>query len=170
MKALRRPWFETRPIDDGRFFDEAPVRLVARLAIARPAEAVWADLTGEGTLDWCRILDAITWTSERPFGVGTTREVRALRGAVGFRERYFRWEEGRRKSFTVLQATAPLARAFAEDYLVEPAADGRPSCVFTWTIAYEPSAAGRPGEPVNRRLLSSLFKDTRKHYDATWLR
>jgi hypothetical protein len=168
MMALRRPWFETRPVDDARFFEEAPVVLAATLAIDRPAASVWADLTGDDTLDWCRVLDAITWTSERPFGVGTTREVRSLRGAVGFRERYFRWEEGRRKSFTVLRATAPLVRAFAEDYLVEPTGEG--SCAFTWTIAYEPSRAGRAGEPVNRRLLSSLFTDTRKHYDATWLR
>lgn len=165
---MRRPWFEPRPVEDVRFFDEAPVRLSAALAIDRPAAAVWSDLTGEAPLAWCRILDRVTWTSERPFGVGTTREVVALRGLNVFRERFIRWEEGRRKSFTVVQASAPLVRAFAEDYLVEPTGEG--SCTFTWTIAYEPSAAGRPGEPVNRRLLSSLFKDTRKHYGATWLR
>lgn len=166
---MARPWFAVRPVDDGRFFDEAPVRLVGSFAIARPAASVWADLTADGTLSWCRILDEVRWTSSRPFDVGTTREVRALRGAVGFRERYFRWEEGRRKSFTVLESTAPLARAFAEDYLVEPAANGG-ACTFTWTIAYEPSLAGRPGDALNRRLLSSLFKDTRKHYGAAWLR
>lgn len=168
MMALRRPWFTPRPVDDERFFSEAPVVLAATLAIDRPAAAVWADLTGENPLSWCRILDRITWTSERPFGVGTTREVVALRGLNVFQERFFRWEEGRRKSFTVVKASAPLVRAFAEDYLVEPAGEGR--CTFTWTVAYEPSLAGRPGDPVNRRLLSSLFKDTRTHYDATWLR
>jgi Polyketide cyclase / dehydrase and lipid transport len=166
--ALSRPWFEPRPVEDGRFFEEAPVRLVGQFAIARPAEAVWADLTGESPLSWCRVIDRITWTSERPFGVGTTREVVALKGVNVFQERFFRWEEGRRKSFTVVKASAPLVRAFAEDYLVEPAGEG--SCTFTWTIAYEPSAVGRPGDAVNRRLLSSLFKDTRKHYEATWLR
>jgi hypothetical protein len=169
MMALRRPWFTPRPVQDARFFDEAPVRLVGQFAIARPAEAVWADLTGEDPLAWCRIIDRITWTSPRPFGVGTTREVVALKGLNVFQERFFRWEEGRRKSFTVVKASAPLVRAFAEDYLVEPAADGA-SCTFTWTVAYEPSLAGRPGDPVNRRLLSSLFKDTREHYGATWLR
>jgi Polyketide cyclase / dehydrase and lipid transport len=166
--AFSRPWFTPRPVDDGRFFEEAPVRLVGQFAIARPAASVWADLTGENPLSWCRVLDRITWTSERPFGVGTTREVVALKGLNVFRERFFRWEEGRRKSFTVVQASAPLVRAFAEDYLVEPVGQG--ACTFTWTIAYEPSLAGRPGDPVNRRLLSSLFTDTRRHYEATWLR
>lgn len=166
--AVRRPWFETRPVDDVRFFEEAPVVLAATLAIDRPAASVWADLTGENPLSWCRILDRITWTSPRPFGVGTTREVVALKGLNVFQERFFRWEEGRRKSFTVIKTSAPLVRAFAEDYLVEPTGEG--SCTFTWTITYEPSLAGRAGEPVNRRLLSSLFTDTRKHYNATWLR
>ena len=165
---MRRPWFTCRPVEDGRFFDEAPVRLSAALAVPRPAATVWDDLTGEDPLSWCRILDRVTWTSPRPLGVGTTREVVALKGLNVFRERFFRWEEGRRKSFTVVQASAPLVRAFAEDYLVEPAGEG--ACTFTWTIAYEPSAAGRPGDALNRRLLSSLFADTRRHYGATWLR
>ena len=68
----------------------------------------------------------------------------------------------------MLEASAPLAKAFAEDYLVEPAATAH--CTFTWTVADEPSALGRPGDPINRRLLSSMFKDTRKFYGATWLR
>jgi hypothetical protein len=45
---------------------------------------------------------------------------------------------------------------------VEPASDS--SCQFTWTIAVEPHAAAKIADPVNRRLLSSLFRDTRKHY------
>src|SRR3954452_7912619 len=112
---MKRPWFDTRPVDE-RFLEEAPVRLVATFAIPRPAASVWADLTGEDPLSWCRILDRVTWTSARPFGVGTTREVVALKGFEVLQERFFRWEEGRRKSFMVVKASAPLARAFAEDY------------------------------------------------------
>ncbi|WP_445149306.1 SRPBCC family protein [Baekduia sp. Peel2402] len=164
---MKRPWFDTRPVDE-RFLEEAPVRLVAAFAISRPAASVWADLTGDNPLSWCRILDRVTWTSERPFGVGTTREVVALKGLNVFHERFFRWEEGRRKSFTVQKASAPLAKAFAEDYLVEPSGDA--SCTFTWTVAYEPSTVGKPGDAINKRLLSSLFKDTQKFYGATWLR
>lgn len=166
---MKRPWFDTRPVDE-RFLEEAPVRLVATFAIPRPAASVWADLTGENPLSWCRILDRITWTSAPPLGVGSTREVVALKGLNVFQERFFRWEEGRRKSFCVEKASAPLAKAFAEDYLVEPSGVGDASCTFTWTIAYEPSAAGKPGDPINKRLLSSMFKDTQKHYGATWLR
>jgi len=96
------------------------------------------------------------------YGVDTTRTARALGGAIVFRERIFGWEEGRRHSFHVLQASVPLFRRFAEDYLLEPT--GETSCRLTWTIATEPRGLGRLANPANRLLLSTLFRDTRQHY------
>lgn len=159
---MRRPWFRAEPVDES-FFDAAPFRLADSFEIQRPATEVWADLTADNTLAWCRILQRIEWTSPRPFGVGTTRTARSLAGTNVLRERFFRWENGRRMSFYVVEASAPLFRRFAEDYLVEPADDG--SCRFTWTIAAEPRL--RLADPLNRRLLGSLFRDTRKHYGVS---
>ena len=156
-----RPWFSYRPVDE-TFFETAPMRLQAKFEVPLPAKRVWAELTGDDALYWCRILQGVTWTSPRPFGVGTTREVNALWGANLLRERYFLWEEGRRHSFYVLESTAPLFRSLAEDYLVEPTSED--SCRFTWTIAVEPKPAARLGSPVNRLLLKTLFTDTAEHY------
>jgi Polyketide cyclase / dehydrase and lipid transport len=138
------------------------MRLHAGFEIARPAAEVWADLTADGALHWCRILQDVHWTSPRPFGVGTTREVKALWGANLLREHYFRWDEGHRHSFYAVESSGPLFRALAEDYLVEPR--GADACRFTWTIAAEPSAVGRAGTPVNRAILKTLFTDTARHY------
>jgi hypothetical protein len=160
---LRRPWFKNAPVDEA-FLDSARVRLSDTFAIARPAAEVWEELTADGTLWWCRILDDVRWTSPRPFGVGTTRTVKSLKGANVINEHYFRWEEGRRKSFYVVTASAPLFARFAEDYLVEPVSDA--SCRFTWTIAYESRPSMKLGRPLNDRLLRTLFTDTRKHYGA----
>lgn len=96
--------------------------------------------------------------------MGTTRTVKALWGASVLKERYFRWEEGRRHSFYVLETTNPMLRRLAEDYLVEPTGDS--SCRFTWLIAVEPRALARPANPVNRRILTTLFQDTDRHYGA----
>jgi hypothetical protein len=158
---VRRPWFKARPVDEG-FFEVAPLILREEFEIPLPAERVWSDLTVDEPLAWCRILQAVDWTSPRPFGVGTTRTVHALGGLAVLRERYFRWEEGRRHSFTLEEATAPLFRSLAEDYLVEPTSDSY--CRFTWTIAIEPHPATRFANPLNKVLLGSLFTDTRKHY------
>ena len=159
---MRRPWFNYRPVDES-FFETAPMRLRAKFDIRLPAARVWGELTSDDALSWCRILQDVTWTSPRPFGVGTTRAVKALWGANLLKEHYFLWDEGRRHSFYVLQSTAPLFRSLAEDYLVEPTSEA--SCRFTWTIAAEPKPAARPGAPVNRLLLKTLFADTAEHYE-----
>jgi hypothetical protein len=156
---MRRPWFTAGPVDE-TFFDTAPVRLSETFDVPRPAAQVWADLTADNPLAWCRIIRSITWTSPRPFGVDTTRTARSVGGVIN--ERYFLWEEGRRKSFYVVDASVPLFRRFAEDYLVEPTSET--SCRFTWTIAFEAQPAARIANPGNRRLLGTLLRDTRKHY------
>lgn len=153
--------FSHPPVEES-FFESAPSRLRGRFEIGRPAADVWAELTEEHPLGWCRVIQDISWTSDRPFGIGTTRTARALWGTTVLDERYFTWEEGRRHSFYVVRSSSPLFRRFAEDYLVEPTGEG--SCRFTWTIAYEPRSAARLGEPVNKRILGTLFADTAKHY------
>ena len=160
---MKLPWFKTEPVEES-FFETAPVRLSETFEVNKPAAEVWGELIAEHPLAWCRIIGAkgINWTSGRPFGVGTTRTVSALKGVNKFREHFFIWEEGRRQSFYVLEANTPMVKRFAEDYVVEPVSDT--SCRFTWTIAYEPSAIGKPGDAINKRLLKSLLADTRKHY------
>ena len=151
------------PVDE-RFFDEAPQKHVGTFDIPRPAADVWLQLTRDRALDYCTLLGGGEWTSPRPFGVGTTRTMRVAFGAIVVHEHFFRWEEGRRKSFSVHEASLPLFNRLAEDYLVEPL--GKDRCRFTWTLAFEPSKAGRPGGPVNALLCRSLFADTRRHFDA----
>ena len=158
---MRRPRFKADAVDD-TFFDSAQARIQDTFEIARPAVDVWAELTGSNPLSWCRIIDRIEWTSPAPFAVGATRAVHSLKGTNVMNEHFFRWEEGHRKSFYVVDATAPLFQRFAEDYLIEPVGDG--ACRFTWTIAFDPKPAMRPGTAVSKRLLGTLFTDTRKHY------
>jgi hypothetical protein len=159
----RRPprRFPAQPVEE-TFLDAAPLRLSESFEIPRPAAAVWADLTADNPLSWCGLLRSITWTSPRPFGVGTTRTARTIGNATVIDERFFRWEEGRRKSFYVLECNVPFFRRFAEDYLVEPTAEA--ACRFTWTIAVEPHPLARPANGATRRLLSTLLRDTRRHY------
>lgn len=158
---MKSPSFELQPVDEA-FFKSAPFQLAETFNIARPAGEVWAELTGDDPLYWCKLLKDVTWTSPKPFGVGTTRTVRTVANASVFKEQFFIWEEGRRKSFYVAEANGPLFKHFAEDYLVEPTSDS--SCDFTWTIAAEPHKAARLTSPVNKLILSSLLRDTRKHF------
>lgn len=154
--------FALEPADES-FLSSAPARFSDTFEIPRPAEDVWRELVSDKPLDWCRAL-SIDWTSPRPFGVGTTRQATVLRGVSKVQERYFIWEEGRRNTFYVTGANAPLFRRLAEDYVVEP--DGPSRCRFTWTIALEPTQLGRLGAPLNALIFKSLFADTRRHFNA----
>jgi hypothetical protein len=149
---------------DEDFQRSAPQRQVAVFEIPQPADRVWTALTSDDTLSWCRALAGVTWTSPRPFGVGTTRTVTARPRALALKEVYFRWDEGRRNSFYVSEATLPLFRRFAEDYLIEEISPSR--CRFTWTVASEAPLAARPGSPINSLITRSLFRDTRRYFEA----
>jgi hypothetical protein len=153
---------ELQPVGED-FFATAPTRFRRTWRVRRPAASVWEELTADGTMGWCTGLSS-RWTSARPFGVGTTREVTVL-GALKVQERYFVWEEGARKAFYGTSMNLPLFSRLAEDYRVEP--DGPDACSFTWIVAIEPSAVGRPGAPVNRLLFDRFYADTGKHFGAS---
>ena len=155
---------QLEPVDES-FFASAPVRFVGIFDIPRPAAEMWLELTRDGALDFCRALGGAVWTSPRPFGAGTTRTMPVAGGILRVHETFFRWEEGRRKSFYAHRTNLPLFRRLAEDYLVEPGGGG--SCRFTWTIAGEPLPLARPGAPINALLARSLFADTVRHFGAT---
>jgi hypothetical protein len=143
-------WYPLEPCDE-TFFDTAPFVYRYPVELDVPPERVWESLTSDRALaDWGLGLSSLRWTSPRPFGVGTTREVVLPLKAMAVRERFFRWEEGSRKSFHGVEANRPLLRRMAEDYLVEKTESGSR---FTWTIAMEPTPRARPllavTSPVN---------------------
>ena len=147
---------------DSAFFDAAPWRFSDSFEIRLPASDVWAELVADGALSFCRSLRGARWTSPRPFGVGTTRTMPAVFGALIVDEVYFRWEEGTRQSFYVERASLPMFRRFAEDYVVEETSPN--TSRLTWTLALDPTPLGRPGKAVNSLIIGGIFKDTRRHF------
>lgn len=130
-------WYPLEPVDES-FFDTAPYVHRYPVCLDVPAGQVWASLTSERSLwDWRLPISRLTWTSPRPFGVGTTREVVLTGGSIAIRERFFRWADGHRMSFAATECDRPLLRRFAEDYLVEARKGG--GARFVWTIAMEPA-------------------------------
>jgi hypothetical protein len=158
-------WYPLEPCDE-TFFDTAPYvhRYPVELDVA--PERVWESLTSDRALAaWGLGLHSLRWTSPRPFGIGTTREVVLPGKAMAVREKFFRWEDGHRKSFHAVAADRPLLRRFAEDYLVEPTRGGSR---FTWTIAMEPAQRYgllvRISDPANRLLFRSVPTRARAYF------
>ncbi|MFE7721754.1 SRPBCC family protein [Nocardia rhizosphaerihabitans] len=144
---------------DDRFLATAPNRYVHVVEIAAPPSAVWAALTADDALvSWSSAVTGMRWTSPPPFGVGATRVV-TLAGVAGLTERFYRWDDERRMTFTVDSATIPGLRRFAEDIQLTPSATGTR---LTWTFAVEGGPALRPllrlAGPVTNRLTASIAR------------
>jgi hypothetical protein len=159
-------WHELEPADES-FFASAPFVHRYPVDLAVPPDTVWSSLTSDRSMwDWRLPIKRLTWTSPRPFGVGTTREVILSGGSFGIRERYFRWEDGRRMSFVATECDRRLLRRFAEDYLVESRPGGSR---FTWTIALEPTPRlhrlFRVTDPLNSLFLRAVPLAARRYFN-----
>jgi hypothetical protein len=150
------------PAADEAFLTAAPSRFVETFEIGLPATAVWAELTREGTLDWCRGLK-ITWSSPRPFGVGTTRQAQLFGVVLRVQEEYFVWEEGHRMAFFVTSVRPPAYRRSAEDYVVDPLGSDR--CRFTWTLTFDLTPLGKLNAPLSALIIKRMFTDTQRHFE-----
>ena len=158
-------WHTLEPADSSIFL-EAPIvyRFPARLPV--PPERVWESLASDRSMwDWGVGVKRLTWTSPRPFGVGTTREVVLPLGTMTVREQFFRWDEGKGYSFYVAETNRPGIARFAEDYVIEADGDGS---VFTWTIALEPKPALLPvlraAGPLNKIAFGQVPRAAKKYF------
>ena len=157
-------WHRLEPADAGIFTSTYALRYPIRLGV--PPARVWESLASDRSVaDWGLGVRRLTWTSPRPFGVGTTREVVLPLGAMSLREHFFRWDEGAGYSFYAAEADRPGLRRFAENYVVE--ADGA-GTLLTWTIAIEPQPRLAPAlrvlRPVNRMSFAQFGRGARKYF------
>jgi hypothetical protein len=148
---------------DESFLEDATRRVVVDVDVARPASEVWAELTEDGPMaSYCRAISSITWTSPRPFGVGTTRTTRVLGGLITLHEHYPHWQDGRRKVFVGVRTVPPVLRRVSEEYLVEPIDANH--CRFRWTAVWEPTPLGRPIGVIGRAVFASIARDIERHF------
>jgi hypothetical protein len=144
-------WYPLEAADASVFSSAPHVYRFEKHYDASP-ERVWESLSSDECLAaWSPAVSRTTWTTPRPFGVDTTRELALAGGAVKVKERFFRWDEGKGYSFYVTEANIPMLQRLAEDYVIEPEGSGTR---FLWTVAIEP----RPKFALPVRLLSPVNK------------
>jgi hypothetical protein len=160
-------WYALEPADRKIFSTASSLyRFPVRLPV--PPHRVWESLASDESLAaWGLGVRRLTWTSPRPFGPGTTREVVLPLGSLTVREKFFRWDEGSGYSFYVTEANRPGLRRFAEDYAVEADGDG---ALLTWTIAIEPKSTLAPAMkvlgPVNKAAFGQFARGAKKYFAA----
>lgn len=161
-------WHPLESIDE-TFFDTAPMRFVYRIDVAVPVETMWESLqSDESVAAWGPGVKAVRWTSPRPFGVGTTREVELAAGIATVRERFLVWDEGKRYAFEVYESNRGGFRRFGENYVVEQRNGGSR---LTWTVAIELQPKLRRLAPVigpvNKLAFGQLARGGRSYFART---
>ena len=164
---------EYRPVG-AEYFDAAPVHKTLRQSIpASTASTFRCLLDPDAWPVWLIPVTKVVWTSPKPFGVGTTRDIKGPTGTTS--EYFFAWEDGRRMSFYFSKGVLPAVAAFAEDY--ELVSTGEDSCELVWRYAFEcpgifrlfqPVIAGAFGRVATRSLrnLARYMDEHRARYDA----
>jgi uncharacterized protein YndB with AHSA1/START domain len=137
------------------FVDAAPARFVNSVVVEAPAAAVWAALADASAWPrWAKAIKHVEWTSEPPFGVGTTRTVNMI-GKMTVFEEFIVWEPQRRMGFRFNEATMNGVGAFAELYTLDELSDSQTR--VTWVMAMQPSGVSRAVVPVTSVPMRRLF-------------
>ncbi|MFC1406397.1 MULTISPECIES: SRPBCC family protein [Streptacidiphilus] len=144
-----------RPVT-AEFLAEAPNRLVSTARLRAEPGAVFAELTDDASTWplWFREVRSAGYTGPPPYGVGAGRAV-TLRGGARFVESVVAWEEPSdggpaRFVYRVEETNVPGVRAWAEEWLLTPAAGGGTELRFTIAVDAAPAVRAvllpaRPG-------------------------
>ncbi|MEE4022316.1 SRPBCC family protein [Gordonia sp. PKS22-38] len=154
---------------DLEFFDSAPVTYVIDVNLPVSPARAWAELTRHNTLDWCRAIKSIEFTSPAPYGVGTTRKA-SLGPGLALSEHFFVWDENSetgeyRNAFHAVSASTPGVKRFGELTEIRPADVG---CRLVWSFALELSTSAKAVTAFSGPTAASVFKtvetDTIRHF------
>ncbi len=96
---------------------------------------------------WAGAIKKVPWTSPKPFGIGTTRDVDIM-GGLTVHEHFFAWDAPTRMGFYFVGTNKPAVNALAEYYELEPLGDGRTR--FVWRFGYESRGFMRYVSPLLR--------------------
>jgi hypothetical protein len=116
---------------------------------------------------WALPILKVEWTSPKPFGVGTTRDVHMMGDMIGYEE-FVAWERGKRMAFSFVGCSKDATEKFLEDYRVTDLGDG--TCRVEWHMAMEVKGFSRHlmflTRPIMRIANRLMFRKFRKYAES----
>jgi hypothetical protein len=160
-------YFECTPVGV-EFLQQTPNVFVAVEVIRATPEQIFEVFEdAEAWPVWAMPIQKVEWTSPKPFGVGTTRNVHMMGGLVGYEE-FVEWERGKRMAFTFLGASKDATEKFLEDYRVTDLGDG--TCKVAWHMAMEVKGFSSHmmflTRPIMRMMNRRMFKKFKAYTEA----
>jgi len=132
------PFFPCGP-SDASLYTDAPVRYVFTQELPVTPDTLFDIFEDPDTwAKWALGIARVVWTSEKPYGPGTTRTV-IFWGGMEVYEEFLQFDRGREMAFVFYGTSELVWTSFGEHYRIE--AIGQKSCRLTWTVAFEPTGA-----------------------------
>ena len=150
------------------FIDTARYRFVSDVDLAiTPKQLFEVFSDADSWSRWATAIAYVTWTSPKPYGVGTTRMVTMRGGIVSYAE-FLAWESHSHLAFRLNQSTSKGTGAFVEDYQVQETPGG---CHLRFTVAITPRGLATRlgmfiGRPVIARVFQHFLHNLRRYTDA----
>ena len=148
-------YFETallHPAD----FDKAQEKFVTMVNIPCSSQDLFSIFEDAETWPkWVAGISKVEWTSEKPFGKGTTRTV-FFWGGMEVYEVFGQWESATSMAFTFTGITQPVWACFGELYEIKE--QGTNACQLTWTVAYTPRDVFAKIHFLVRPIMSLAFR------------
>jgi uncharacterized protein YndB with AHSA1/START domain len=153
-------WFDLEATDLG-FIESSPYVLENEAVIdASPARVFEIFAYGEAQIQWFKDFVECRWTTEAPYGVGSTREIQLKLLTV--KERFLVWDPGERLTFAIYGSTLPVVTAMLEDIRFEEMSSGRQTRL-RWRVHYRPSLPMKLVHPIGRKVFGSMFTASLKN-------
>ncbi|HKT00737.1 MAG TPA: SRPBCC family protein [Rugosimonospora sp.] len=149
-----RRWFPLDHADDD-FLATTAIRTRRTLDLGIGVKELWDLLTADdAVVSWSPLVTGTRWAGTPRRGVGAVREV-TLGGLITIQERFFRWTDTRRKTFSATAVSVPGLRRFAEDYAVAETPGGSR---LTWTVALQLARGNTVAAPLARAVLDMAVR------------
>ena len=140
--------------EEASFLENAPEIIINVVEVPASADAIFRVFEdAHAWTQWFKGINKVEWTSDKPYGPGTTRTVHV--GPLVAWEHFFRWTHNEGFSFYFEKTNLPLFKALVEDYQLERIDDQLTR--FTYTVAYEPNLLLRLSGAIGRRALRKNF-------------
>lgn len=132
--------FETDKVDMS-YFQNAPYLFRSEITVRCTPQQLWASFEdADAWPAWAMPITKVEWTSEKPFGIGTTRSVSMLGNLVGHEE-FLAWEPLKQMAFRFNQVNKPdMIQSFGERYDITDLGNGLTHLV--WTVGMQPTGPG----------------------------
>ncbi len=140
---------------DISFLETATVKEVNTVEIKASPELifkVWED--PDTWPEWFDSIKEVVWTSQKPYGVGSTRIVDL--GHMKVWEQFIIWEQNKHIAFFFYKTSIPFVTALIEDYKLEIIDES--TTRFIYTVAYDPRFPLALTGPIGKAVLRRNFR------------